>query len=334
MPSPPLPGSRSCLPSWMPAGMRTTYLTVRRCLPRPVAVGARVLDHDAGAAAARAGLGEGEEALVLRAHAAAVALRAHRRAGARRRARAGAGRARRRRARRGIFSCTPVRASSNDRLTAVSRSGPRSGRDAGAAPPPRPPRARPKRSPSRSEMSKPRGLRVVAEAARVELLAAHAALGAELVVGLALLDVGEGAVGGGDLLEPLLGLLVARVGVGVVLARQLAVGLLDLVLGGVPRGRRAPRRGHASEPPAALMKAASSRGDTSTRPSPQLEQDGVPAVRDVRPVGADVAQAEAAQVAVQAARAEQPQVAAARTGGTRRAAACPRRGRRHGGARR
>src|SRR5204862_296502 len=49
------------------------------------------------------------------------------------------------------------------------------------------------------------------------------------VVLLALLGVGEDVVGLGDLLEALLGPLVARVAVGVVLARELAVGLLDLI---------------------------------------------------------------------------------------------------------
>jgi hypothetical protein len=51
------------------------------------------------------------------------------------------------------------------------------------------------------------------------------------VVLLALLRVAEHVVGLGDLLEARLGLLVVRVAVGVVLARELAVGLLDL-LGG------------------------------------------------------------------------------------------------------
>ena len=54
------------------------------------------------------------------------------------------------------------------------------------------------------------------------------------VVALALLGVAEDAVGLRRLLEALLGLLVARVAVGVVLERQLAVGGLDLLLGGVP----------------------------------------------------------------------------------------------------
>jgi len=57
----------------------------------------------------------------------------------------------------------------------------------------------------------------------------HAGLPAE-VVGLALLGVAEHGVGFGDFLELLLRLLVARIAVGVVLERELAVSLLDLVL--------------------------------------------------------------------------------------------------------
>src|SRR5262249_27765148 len=67
----------------------------------------------------------------------------------------------------------------------------------------------------------------VAEAAG----AARPAVGrAERVVGLALLVVREHVVGGLDLLEPLLGLAVARIAVRAMLARELAVRLLDLVL--------------------------------------------------------------------------------------------------------
>ena len=51
------------------------------------------------------------------------------------------------------------------------------------------------------------------------------------VVLLALLGVAEDVVGGLDLLEALLGPRVARVAVRVELARELAVGLLDLVVG-------------------------------------------------------------------------------------------------------
>ncbi len=89
----------------------------------------------------------------------------------------------------------------------------------------------------------------IAQVAEVELLEANAtgasapvrsgepppARGAERVVGAALLGVGEQVVGGLDLLELLLGTVVARVSVRVVLARELAVGLLDLVVGRVLR---------------------------------------------------------------------------------------------------
>ncbi len=65
-------------------------------------------------------------------------------------------------------------------------------------------------------------------AARPEL--GTAARGAPGVVLLPLLRVGEDVVGGLDLLEHLLRLFVARVLVRVVLPRELAVGLLDLLL--------------------------------------------------------------------------------------------------------
>ena len=61
------------------------------------------------------------------------------------------------------------------------------------------------------------------------------AVGAEGVELLALLGVGEQVVGALDLLEPLLGRGVTLVGVGMVLARELAIGLLDLVVGRRPR---------------------------------------------------------------------------------------------------
>ena len=56
---------------------------------------------------------------------------------------------------------------------------------------------------------------------------------ADLVVLLALLRIREDVVGALDLLEALLGRLVARVLVRVVLPRELPVGLLDLVRRGV-----------------------------------------------------------------------------------------------------
>src|SRR5205807_3582940 len=63
--------------------------------------------------------------------------------------------------------------------------------------------------------------------------ATHGHLGGAVgVVVAAAARVGQDAVGLGDLLELLLGRGVLLVGVRVVLARQPAVGLLDLVLGG------------------------------------------------------------------------------------------------------
>jgi hypothetical protein len=56
---------------------------------------------------------------------------------------------------------------------------------------------------------------------------------AEGVVALALVGIAEDAVGLRRLLEALLGLLVPGVAVGVVLERELAVGGLHLLLGGV-----------------------------------------------------------------------------------------------------
>ena len=61
-------------------------------------------------------------------------------------------------------------------------------------------------------------------------LLVHPPVGAELVVLLALLGVAEHLVGLVDLLELRLGGLVAGVHVGMVLAGELAVRLLDLLL--------------------------------------------------------------------------------------------------------
>jgi hypothetical protein len=52
---------------------------------------------------------------------------------------------------------------------------------------------------------------------------------AELVIALALLRIGEDRIGLPDLLEFLFRAFVVRVDVGVILARQLAVGFLDVV---------------------------------------------------------------------------------------------------------
>jgi hypothetical protein len=78
-----------------------------------------------------------------------------------------------------------------------------------------------------------RRLLVVADGAGLLLVEAGAGGDlAELVVEGALLLVAEHVEGGGDVLELLLRLLVARVDVRVVLLGELAVGLLDLVVAG------------------------------------------------------------------------------------------------------
>jgi hypothetical protein len=78
------------------------------------------------------------------------------------------------------------------------------------------------------------------KAAKALGASAHAAVGvharmAVLVVGRALVAVGEHLVGLFDLLEFLLGLAccITLIAVGVVLHRQLAIGLLDVVVRGV-----------------------------------------------------------------------------------------------------
>ena len=73
--------------------------------------------------------------------------------------------------------------------------------------------------------------------ARTRTGAGEAVLGveAELVVHLPLLGVAEDVVGFLNVLEALLGGFVAGVEVGMVLARQLAVGLADIVRGGLAR---------------------------------------------------------------------------------------------------
>src|SRR5262249_15820690 len=86
------------------------------------------------------------------------------------------------------------------------------------------------------------GARAAEQVAQVERETTRAALarwpeatapeqGARVVVLLALLGVGQDVVRLGDLLEPLLRLGVALIGIGVILASKLPVGLLDLVRG-------------------------------------------------------------------------------------------------------
>ena len=68
---------------------------------------------------------------------------------------------------------------------------------------------------------------------------------AEAIVARALVGVGEHGVRLGRFLELLLGGLVARVAIGMVLERQLAIGALDVLVAGVARRRRAPRSSRA-----------------------------------------------------------------------------------------
>ena len=103
---------------------------------------------------------------------------------------------------------------------------------------------RPPRSPRRTSNWKPpppdrrRPRRRSRRAARADARRDHRA---DLVVLLALLGVAEHVVRGRDLLEALLGLVVAGVRVGVELLRELLVGARDLLVGRALAARRAPR---------------------------------------------------------------------------------------------
>src|SRR5204863_6965614 len=73
----------------------------------------------------------------------------------------------------------------------------------------------------------------LAEGTRAKPTARGAEEAAALVVLLALVGLADQVVGALDLLEALLGRVVVGVAVGVVLARELAVGLLDVLLRGL-----------------------------------------------------------------------------------------------------
>ena len=108
---------------------------------------------------------------------------------------------------------------------------------------------------------------------------------AALVVLLALLGVGQDRVRLLDLLEALLGLLVARVLVRVVLARELAVGLLDLLGGGLlvdaerlvwialrrASGRRPPPARDAARSRSACSPSRRHRARAPASPSSRVE---------------------------------------------------------------
>ena len=195
-----------------------------------VAGRAGVLDDRPGAAALRAGLGDREQALALDLDAAPAAARADDRRRARLGAGAGAGRA----ALVGGDGDRHLRA--GDRLVEADRDlGLEVAAALGAWLASRRPPAAAAAAPAAGGLAEEVG-EDVAEAARVEARLAAAAAPdvrervAQLaVVLLALVGIAEHVVGLGDLLEALLGLRVARVLVGVVLARELAVGLLDVV---------------------------------------------------------------------------------------------------------
>src|SRR5829696_6049836 len=199
--------------------------------PGALTGGTRVPDLRAGAAAERAGLGNREEPLRLGLDPAPVAARAHGRHGARLRPGAMAGRAGRRERdghrhlralhrllERDVDLGLEVAAALGPRRTA--RAAPTAGaeeigQDVAEA--------------SEAAAAAP-GPEATATAAAREAAAEDAAPG---VVLLALIGVRQDRVGGLHLLEALLGVLVAVVRVRVILARQLAVGLLDLVVRGL-----------------------------------------------------------------------------------------------------
>src|SRR4051794_22005236 len=194
--------------------------------PLAAAGGAGLLDHRAGAAAARARTGDGEHALALRLDAAAVADRADLRRGARPRAGAAACRAGRvgrdGHGHLGAFDRLLER-QRDRRLQVLAALGDRLG--ARAAPAAGVEDAR-QDVRERAEVG-----RAAAGAARAPAAAERVGAGehAAAVVLLALLGVAQDVVGLGDLLEALLRHRIL-VGVRVVLARELAVRLLDVVL--------------------------------------------------------------------------------------------------------
>ncbi len=136
-----------------------------------------------------------------------------------------------------IGTVTPLSASPNANVTSASRSAPRRGglgptaaaehaaEDVAEAAGPTARAAAPEEVGQVERDATAGAARAAghAEAARAEQRA-------RLVVLLALRRVGQHVVGLGDLLEPLLGLRVPGIGVGVVGAGQLAVGLLDVGL--------------------------------------------------------------------------------------------------------
>src|SRR5215211_8017064 len=216
-----------------PRGDPDPQLTGADLAAGAVAGRARVLDHRAAALAGRARAGEAEQALVAGDRAPAVAGRAGPRQGAGLGPRPHAGVAGRRAAqlqRDGGPAHRLLEAEGDLALDVAAAAGRRLGRAAapeqvaeqvaeaaqvldpypGAAGEP----AAPAREPAEAAPERPR-----------------AEQPAGLVVLGPLLGVGQHRIGPPDLLEALLGRLVALVGVRVVLLRELPVGLLDVALG-------------------------------------------------------------------------------------------------------
>ena len=205
--------------------------------PGAVAGRAGLLDLRTSAAALPAGLEDREQPLRFGLDPAALAARADRRRGARLGARPAAGRTGRRERHRDRDLCALHRLGKRDMYfglqvaAALGASG--AGAPAGVA----------------EEVGDdvPEAAEVpAAKRVRVETAAEHAAA---RVIGFALLGVGQDRVRLLDLLEALLGLLVVGVGIRVVLARKLAIGLLDLLGGGLVVEAERPvgvlYRGHA-----------------------------------------------------------------------------------------
>ncbi len=201
-------------------------LTVRTA-PAPWQVGHGSSITVPDAAATRARLGDGEHALALCLDAAPLAAWGTRSGWFRawRRCRGRSGRS----ACIGTCSgtCAPLTAWSKVIVTCASRSAPFSARGLVRT---RRPLVEP---PNRFDRMSPIEARVEVEVAEAAEAAAGPRAGGErsaaAVVLLALLGVAQHVVSLGDLLEARLGLLVVGVAVGVVLAREFAVGLLDLL---------------------------------------------------------------------------------------------------------
>ena len=257
-------------------------LADRALRPAAGARRARILDHGAGTVAVGARLGDGEDALALGFDTAALTDRTDLRAGPGLGARSLARRTRRRGRHRQRHLGAVDRLVERQRDLGLEVAAALCGAPsadaaltaAGAL----------LRAAASAEQVGEDVAEAAAERTRVK---ATAATGREperagaAVVGLALVGIGQDVVRLRDLLETLLGLLVARIAVGVVLARELAVGLLDLLVGGVlayaedlvvvgalrHRGSSLSRRRRRA-PDGSRTRPANTRAGRPRRPSP------------------------------------------------------------------